>query len=118
MLKFLLFNFLSSDTYIIGVQAFCIGNSCIKKTNFKALVDSGTSFTFVPEEVYEVVSEEVPELAFELYFLVCLFNFISYLVLIFYMQVYNNPFIQFDKRVNATRASYEGYPWKYCYKSR
>ena len=48
------------------MQAFCVTNSCIKKTNFKALVDSGTSFTFVPQEVYEIVSEEVHELAFEL----------------------------------------------------
>lgn len=51
--------FLSSDTYIVGVQAFCIGNSCVKETGFKAQVDSGTSFTFVPQEVYEKVSKEV-----------------------------------------------------------
>ncbi|PON72572.1 LOW QUALITY PROTEIN: Aspartic peptidase [Trema orientale] len=69
------------DTYIVGVQAFCIGNSCVKETSFKALVDSGTSFTFLPQEVYEKVSKE------------------------------------FDRRVNATRTSYEGYPWKYCYKT-
>ncbi|PON65279.1 Aspartic peptidase [Parasponia andersonii] len=69
------------DTYIVGVQAFCIGNSCIKETSFKALVDSGTSFTFLPQDVYEKVSKE------------------------------------FDRRVNATRTSYEGYPWKYCYKT-
>lgn len=50
---------LSSDTYIVGVQAFCIGNSCMKQTGFKALVDSGTSFTYVPQEVYEKVSKEV-----------------------------------------------------------
>ncbi|XP_062098613.1 aspartic proteinase-like protein 1 isoform X2 [Humulus lupulus] len=69
------------DTYIVGVQAFCIGNSCIKETNFKALVDSGTSFTFIPEDVYEKVS------------------------------------LEFDKRVNATKTSFDGYPWKYCYKT-
>lgn len=51
--------FLSSDTYIVGVEAFCIGNSCIKETSFRALVDSGTSFTFLPQDVYEKVSKEV-----------------------------------------------------------
>ncbi|XP_030498834.2 aspartic proteinase-like protein 1 isoform X1 [Cannabis sativa] len=69
------------DTYIVGVQAFCIGNSCIKETNFKALVDTGTSFTFLPEDVYEKVS------------------------------------LEFDKRVNATKTSFDGYPWKYCYRT-
>ncbi|KAA8546851.1 hypothetical protein F0562_003280 [Nyssa sinensis] len=77
--------FLPSDgkytTYIVGVEACCIGNSSIEKTGFKALVDSGTSFTFLPSEVYETVVKE------------------------------------FDRRVNATSTSYEGYPWKYCYKS-
>ncbi|KAK9271854.1 hypothetical protein L1049_002219 [Liquidambar formosana] len=54
--------FLPSDgkytTYIVGVDACCIGNSCLEQTSFKALVDSGTSFTFLPDEVYERVVEE------------------------------------------------------------
>uniref|UniRef100_A0A5B7CBN8 Putative aspartic proteinase-like protein 1 isoform X1 n=1 Tax=Davidia involucrata TaxID=16924 RepID=A0A5B7CBN8_DAVIN len=68
-------------TYIVGVEACCIGSYCLEKTSFKALVDSGTSFTFLPNEVYERVVKE------------------------------------FDRRVNATSTSYEGSPWKYCYKS-
>ncbi|KAL6338743.1 hypothetical protein AAG906_023892 [Vitis piasezkii] len=77
--------FLPSDgtyeTYIVGVEACCIGSSCIKQTSFRALVDSGASFTFLPDESYRNVVDE------------------------------------FDKQVNATRFSFEGYPWEYCYKS-
>ncbi|XAR73335.1 Nepenthesin [Bertholletia excelsa] len=68
-------------TYIIGVKSCCIGGSCLDKTNFKALVDSGTSFTFLPKEAYDMVVQE------------------------------------FDRQVNATSTSYEGYPWQYCYKT-
>ncbi|CAL9001348.1 unnamed protein product [Prunus brigantina] len=46
------------ETYIVGVEACCIGNSCLKQTSFKALVDSGTSFTFLPEAVYDKISKE------------------------------------------------------------
>ena len=52
-------NLLVSSTYIIGVEACCIGNSCLKMTSFKAQVDSGTSFTFLPGHVYEAIAEEV-----------------------------------------------------------
>lgn len=45
--------------YIVGVEACCIGNSCLKQTSFKALVDSGTSFTFLPEAVYDKIAMEV-----------------------------------------------------------
>ncbi|KAJ9670802.1 hypothetical protein PVL29_027000 [Vitis rotundifolia] len=76
--------FLPSDgkyeTYIVGVEACCIGSSCIKQTSFRALVDSGASFTFLPDESYRNVVDE------------------------------------FDKQVNATRFSFEGSPWEYCYK--
>ncbi|KAI3441118.1 Peptidase A1 domain-containing protein [Psidium guajava] len=68
------------ETYIVGVEACCIGNSCLKQTNFSALVDSGTSFTFLPDGVFETITQE------------------------------------FDRRVNVTHSSIEGYPWKYCYK--
>lgn len=67
------------ETYIVGVESCCIGNSCLKQTSFRALVDSGTSFTFLPEEVYDKIA------------------------------------VEFDKRVNATIASYAESPWKYCY---
>ncbi|KAH7861334.1 hypothetical protein Vadar_024717 [Vaccinium darrowii] len=66
-------------TYIVGVKACCVGSSCLDKTSFQALVDSGASFTFLPKEAYEGVVEE------------------------------------FDRQVNATSTSFDGYPWKYCY---
>ncbi|XVF15127.1 hypothetical protein REPUB_Repub09cG0122700 [Reevesia pubescens] len=54
--------FLPSDgkymTYIVGVEACCIGNSCFKQIGFSAVVDSGTSFTFLPNEVYERIAKE------------------------------------------------------------
>ncbi|XVE86728.1 hypothetical protein DITRI_Ditri18aG0056900 [Diplodiscus trichospermus] len=54
--------FLPSDgkymTYIVGVEACCIGDSCLKQTGFSAVVDSGTSFTFLPNEVYERITKE------------------------------------------------------------
>ncbi|EOX92199.1 hypothetical protein QUC31_003519 [Theobroma cacao] len=54
--------FLPSDgkymTYTVGVEACCIGDSCLKQTGFSAVVDSGTSFTFLPNEVYERIAKE------------------------------------------------------------
>ncbi|KAL1336669.1 aspartic proteinase-like protein 1 isoform X2 [Arachis hypogaea] len=69
------------STYIIGVETCCIGNSCLKMTSFKAQVDSGTSFTFLPGHVYESIAEE------------------------------------FDKKLNASRATFKDTPWEYCYAS-
>lgn len=43
----------------MGVKACCVGSSCLDKTSFQALVDSGASFTFLPKEAYEGVVEEV-----------------------------------------------------------
>ncbi|KAJ8557308.1 hypothetical protein K7X08_002933 [Anisodus acutangulus] len=68
-------------TYVVGVESCCLGSSCIEQTNFKAIVDSGTSFSFLPDQIYDRIVKE------------------------------------FDKEVNATKASFEGYPWQYCYKS-
>ncbi|KAL1831003.1 hypothetical protein ACET3Z_000654 [Daucus carota] len=45
-------------TYITGVEACCIGDSCLNQTNFKALIDCGTSFTHFPSDVYEIVVKE------------------------------------------------------------
>ncbi|PKA58081.1 Aspartic proteinase-like protein 1 [Apostasia shenzhenica] len=45
-------------TYIVGVENFCIGTQCPDKTNFQAIVDSGSSFTFLPDEVYHRVMLE------------------------------------------------------------
>ena len=58
LISFLLFAYISS-TYIVGVDAFCIGKNCLKQTSLHALVDSGTSFTFLPDDVYEKVVQEV-----------------------------------------------------------
>lgn len=68
-------------TYIIGVESWCIGISCLDQTRFNTLVDSGSSFTYLPREAYRKVVEE------------------------------------FDRRVNATKATFENLPWEYCYKS-
>lgn len=48
-----------SVDYSVGVDSFCIGTACLKHTGFRALVDSGTSFTFLPADVYERVTVEV-----------------------------------------------------------
>ncbi|KAJ7956869.1 Aspartic proteinase-like protein 1-like [Quillaja saponaria] len=46
------------STYLVAVEAFCVQNSCLKLTSFNALFDSGTSFTFLPNHVYETISKE------------------------------------------------------------
>ncbi|XP_057490332.1 aspartic proteinase-like protein 1 [Actinidia eriantha] len=45
-------------TYLVEVKYYCIGSSCLKQTGFQALVDSGTSFTYLPHEIYEKVVQE------------------------------------------------------------
>ncbi|KAH7683877.1 Aspartic peptidase A1 family protein [Dioscorea alata] len=45
-------------TYIVEVESFCIGAHCLGKSGFQALVDSGSSFTFLPSDVYKSVSQE------------------------------------------------------------
>ncbi|VVA13749.1 PREDICTED: aspartic [Prunus dulcis] len=41
--------------YFVGVERLCVGSSCLKQTGFQALVDSGSSFTYVPTEVYKKI---------------------------------------------------------------
>ncbi|KAL1207894.1 Aspartic proteinase-like protein 1 [Cardamine amara subsp. amara] len=48
-----------NNKYVVGVEACCIGNSCLKQTNFRALIDSGQSFTYLPEEIYRKVAVEI-----------------------------------------------------------
>ncbi|KAG9137821.1 hypothetical protein Leryth_022727 [Lithospermum erythrorhizon] len=44
--------------YIVEVDGYCFGGSCLKESGFEALVDSGSSFTYLPDEIYSrVVSE-------------------------------------------------------------
>ncbi|XP_068641696.1 aspartic proteinase-like protein 1 [Aristolochia californica] len=45
-------------TYIVGVENVCIGSVCQKQKNFRVLVDSGSSFTHLPNDVYEKVTME------------------------------------------------------------
>ncbi|KAJ4839930.1 hypothetical protein Tsubulata_008567 [Turnera subulata] len=44
--------------YFVGVETFCVGNSCPKQSGFRALVDSGSSFTFLPTDVYDKIVSE------------------------------------------------------------
>ncbi|KAH1216044.1 Aspartic proteinase-like protein 1 [Glycine max] len=44
--------------YMVGVESFCVGSLCLKETRFQALIDSGSSFTFLPNEVYQKVVTE------------------------------------------------------------
>ncbi|XP_009381525.2 aspartic proteinase-like protein 1 [Musa acuminata AAA Group] len=46
------------DTYVIAVESFCMGSSCPGKTSFHALIDSGSSFTFLPNDIYKRVTLE------------------------------------------------------------
>lgn len=48
-----------SVAYSVGVEQCCVARSCLKQTGFQALVDSGSSFTYVPTEVYEKIVFEV-----------------------------------------------------------
>ena len=42
------------------MDAICIGkNACLKQPSFHAVVDSGTSFTFMPDDVYKIFTQEV-----------------------------------------------------------
>ncbi|MQM14818.1 hypothetical protein Taro_047753 [Colocasia esculenta] len=45
-------------TYVIEVEGWCIGAQCLKQTKTKALVDSGSSFTYLPVNVYKTVVAE------------------------------------------------------------
>ncbi|CAK9174257.1 unnamed protein product [Ilex paraguariensis] len=44
--------------YIVEVEHYCVGNSCIKQTGFLAQVDSGSSFTYLPYGIYQKVAME------------------------------------------------------------
>lgn len=48
-----------SVAYIVEVESYCVANSCLKITEFKAQVDTGSSFTYLPHETYEQVLAEV-----------------------------------------------------------
>uniref|UniRef100_A0A804NXS8 Peptidase A1 domain-containing protein n=1 Tax=Zea mays TaxID=4577 RepID=A0A804NXS8_MAIZE len=46
------------QTYAVNVDKSCIGHKCLEGTSFKALVDSGTSFTSLPFDVYKAFTME------------------------------------------------------------
>lgn len=49
----------TSNTYVVEVQHYCVGGTCPKLSGFQALVDSGSSFTFLPSEIFTKVVTEV-----------------------------------------------------------
>ncbi|KAK7373066.1 hypothetical protein VNO80_06462 [Phaseolus coccineus] len=44
--------------YMVGAESFCVGSLCLKETSFQLLIDSGSSFTYLPSEVYQKVVKE------------------------------------------------------------
>ncbi|KAE8798214.1 aspartic proteinase-like protein 1 [Hordeum vulgare] len=46
------------QTYAVNVDKSCVGHKCFEATSFEALVDSGTSFTALPLNVYKAVAVE------------------------------------------------------------
>ncbi|KAM0892341.1 hypothetical protein ACQ4PT_025837 [Festuca glaucescens] len=46
------------QTYAVNVDKSCVGHKCFESTSFQALVDSGTSFTALPLDVYKAVAIE------------------------------------------------------------
>ncbi|CAH9128274.1 unnamed protein product [Cuscuta epithymum] len=50
------------NTYIVEAEYYCLAGSCLKQSGFKAQVDSGTSFTFLPSEIYQKVVNKFDEL--------------------------------------------------------
>ncbi|XP_009606652.1 aspartic proteinase-like protein 1 isoform X2 [Nicotiana tomentosiformis] len=49
------------NTYIVEVQRYCLGGTCLKQNGFQALVDSGSSFTYLPSEIFTKVVTEFEE---------------------------------------------------------
>ncbi|KAL8143243.1 hypothetical protein V2J09_016275 [Rumex salicifolius] len=45
-------------TYAVAVDACCIGKTCLKRTSFMAIIDSGTSFTYLSDDVYDTIVQE------------------------------------------------------------
>ncbi|KAJ4761528.1 Eukaryotic aspartyl protease family protein [Rhynchospora pubera] len=44
--------------YIIEVDRCCVGHKCLEQSGLQALFDTGSSFTFVPQDIYKRVSLE------------------------------------------------------------
>ncbi|KAK4341420.1 hypothetical protein RND71_039921 [Anisodus tanguticus] len=52
---------LAYNTYVVEVQRYCVGGTCPKQSGFQALVDSGSSFTYLPSEIFMKVVTEFEE---------------------------------------------------------
>ncbi|XP_031273048.1 aspartic proteinase-like protein 1 isoform X1 [Pistacia vera] len=50
------------DTYFVEVESYCVGSSCLQQSGFQALVDSGSSFTFLPADLYDKVVSKFDKL--------------------------------------------------------
>ncbi|KAL3639294.1 hypothetical protein CASFOL_017201 [Castilleja foliolosa] len=48
----------NSVAYIVEVETYCVGSSCLEETGFKAQVDTGSSFTYLPIDSYEKIVSE------------------------------------------------------------
>ncbi|KAL1540532.1 cathepsin D [Salvia divinorum] len=47
-----------NSAYLVEVENYCVGGSCLMQTGYVAQVDTGSSFTYLPSESYErIVSE-------------------------------------------------------------
>ncbi|KAL7154611.1 hypothetical protein ABFS83_03G013000 [Erythranthe nasuta] len=50
--------FKENRAYIVEVEGYSVGSSSLKETGYKAQVDTGSSFTYLPSESYEHVASE------------------------------------------------------------
>lgn len=57
LLLFLKFNG-NNAAYIVQVESFCVANLCLEQIEFKAQVDTGSSFTYLPSESYKHIVAE------------------------------------------------------------
>ncbi|XP_073023461.1 aspartic proteinase-like protein 1 [Primulina eburnea] len=48
----------NNAAYIVQVENFCVSNFCVEQTEFKAQVDTGSSFTYLPSESYKYIVAE------------------------------------------------------------
>ncbi|XP_042018301.1 aspartic proteinase-like protein 1 [Salvia splendens] len=47
-----------SSAYLVDVENYCIGSSCLMQTGYQAQVDTGSSFTYLPSKIYEQIVSE------------------------------------------------------------
>ncbi|KAG2709240.1 hypothetical protein I3760_05G229200 [Carya illinoinensis] len=47
-----------NNAYFVGLEHYCVGSLCLKLTQFQAIVDSGSSFTYFPTKICEKIVSE------------------------------------------------------------